>query len=141
MNKNANEIPDAHWRQKLHQVIFEAETTAGKTFDIVLIWTIILSVLTVVLESLKHLREEYGLFFYSLEWTLTILFTIEYILRLMSVKKPLRYALSFYGIVDFLAIAPTYISFFHPGLALFINNSNLKAVAYIPCTKTVGIHK
>jgi len=109
-------MPDAHWRQKLHQVIFEAETTAGKTFDVVLIWTIILSVFTVVFESLKYLREDYGSFFYYLEWTLTLLFTIEYLLRLLSVRKPLRYALSFYGIVDFLAIAPTYISLFIPGL-------------------------
>lgn len=116
MNPKVKEIPDANWRKKLHEVIFEAETPMGKAFDVVLMWAIIISVVTVVLESVKSIREEYGFFLYVLEWFFTILFTIEYILRLLSVRKPWRYALSFFGVVDILAIAPTYLSFFIPGL-------------------------
>ncbi len=116
MNPKVIQIPEANWRKKLHEVIFEAETPMGKAFDIVLMWAIILSVLTVVLESVKSIRQEYGLLLYYLEWFFTFLFTIEYILRLLSVRKPWRYAFSFFGWVDILAIAPTYLSFFIPGL-------------------------
>ncbi len=116
MNPRAQEIPDTKWRRKLHQIIFEAETNTGKAFDVVLMWAIIFSVITVVLESVKRYGDTYGEFFNAIEWLFTILFTIEYILRLVSVKKPLRYAFSFFGIVDFLAIIPTYLSLFIPGL-------------------------
>jgi voltage-gated potassium channel len=104
-----------HWRFKLHQVIFEAETRAGKLFDIVLIWSIILSVITVILESVSSVRSDYRELLNGLEWFFTILFTIEYSLRLISVKRPLGYATSFYGIVDLLAIIPTYLSIILPG--------------------------
>jgi voltage-gated potassium channel len=116
MNPKVKEIPEANWRRKLHEIIFEAETPIGKAFDVILMWAIIISIFTVVLESVKSIREEYGLLLYALEWFFTILFTIEYILRLLSVRKPWRYALSFFGLVDILAIAPTYLSFFVPGL-------------------------
>jgi voltage-gated potassium channel len=116
MNPNIKEIPDARWRQKLHEIIFEAETRMGKAFDVVLMWAIILSVVTVVLESVKSIRDEYAMILWGLEWFFTILFTIEYILRLLSIRIPWRYALSFFGIVDILAIAPTYLSLFVPGL-------------------------
>jgi len=116
MNPKIKEIPEAHWRQKINEVIFEAETTAGKTFDVVLMWAIILSVFIVILESVKNYRNGYGELFYYLEWVFTILFLIEYVLRLISVRKPWRYALSFFGIIDLLAIAPTILSLFIPGL-------------------------
>jgi voltage-gated potassium channel len=116
MKPKSREIPAANWRKKLHEVIFEAETLSGRIFDVILIWAIILSVLTVILESVRSLREDYGTLFYAVEWGFTILFTIEYIFRLISVRKPWRYALSFYGIVDLLAIAPTYLSLLFPGL-------------------------
>ncbi len=116
MKPNVEEIPDADWRKKIHEVIFEADTTAGKVFDIILIWAIILSVLTVVLESVNSYQAKYGEIFYYLEWFFTILFTVEYIFRLISLRKPLRYVFSFFGIVDFLAIAPTYLSLLIPGV-------------------------
>jgi voltage-gated potassium channel len=109
------ERPDSRWRIVLHEVIFEAETPAGRAFDIVLMWSIILSVLTVMLDSVKGIRGEYGDILLAIEWFFTILFTFEYILRLISVRRPARYALSFFGIVDLLAILPTYMSLFVPG--------------------------
>ncbi|MEZ5345265.1 MAG: ion transporter [Pyrinomonadaceae bacterium] len=115
MESKAREIPDANWRRKLHEVIFEAETLPGKTFDVVLIWAIVLSVVAVVLESVSGIRGKYGEILFAAEWFFTILFAIEYIFRLISVKRPWRYALSFFGIVDILAIAPTLLSLFIPG--------------------------
>ena len=115
MSLKHTDRPDARWRNTLHEVIFEAETSAGKAFDVALIWTIILSVIVVMLESVKGIRASYGNVLYLLEWLFTLLFTVEYVLRLFSVRKPLRYALSFYGIVDLLAIIPTYLSVILPG--------------------------
>jgi voltage-gated potassium channel len=103
------------WRSTLHEVIFEAETPAGKAFDVALIWAIIFSVIAVLLESVADIRGRYGSILYILEWIFTFLFTIEYILRLISVQKPWRYAISFFGIVDLLAIVPTYLSVLLPG--------------------------
>ena len=102
------------WQQKLHTVIFEADTPGGKAFDVGLLFAIVLSVLAVCLESVKAIKDQYGELLYGIEWALTILFTIEYVLRLACVGKPLRYAFSFFGIVDLLAIVPTYISLFFP---------------------------
>lgn len=109
------EPAQADWRHRLYEVVFEAETTAGRVFDITLTTLILLSVFAVFAESVKSIREVYGAELYAAEWAFTILFTIEYILRLISVRRPLRYALSFYGLVDLLAIVPTYISLFVPG--------------------------
>lgn len=103
------------WRARWHEVIFEADTLAGKRFDIALLILILLSVLSVSLESVRSLREEYGTALLAIEWTLTFLFTLEYVVRLATVRRPLRYALSFFGIVDLLAILPTYLSFLFPG--------------------------
>jgi voltage-gated potassium channel len=82
----------------------------GKLFDVLLIFAILLSVTVVFLESIEELKNDYGQIFYALEWGFTILFTIEYLFRIISVNKPLRYIFSFYGIIDFLSIAPTYLS-------------------------------
>jgi voltage-gated potassium channel len=98
------------FRDKLYEIIFEAETPAGKWFDVVLLWAILVSVLVVFLESIYELRVYYGDIFYYLEWFFTILFSIEYILRIISTKKPLGYIFSFYGVIDVLAILPTYLS-------------------------------
>jgi voltage-gated potassium channel len=102
------------WREKLFTVIFEADTRAGKTFDIVLLILIILSIILVMIESIPSMLKEYDSFLYRAEWAITILFTIEYILRLLVVKKPWKYMTSFYGIIDLLSILPTYISLFIP---------------------------
>lgn len=111
-----NRKPSAgKWRSLLHEVIFEAETTAGKAFDVALIWAIIFSVVAVLLESVSAVRLKYGAMLYFIEWFFTLLFSLEYGLRLLSVRKPWRYVISFFGIVDLLAILPTYISLFLPG--------------------------
>ncbi|MCL7991188.1 MAG: ion transporter [marine benthic group bacterium] len=103
------------WRAKVHEVIFEADTPAGKAFDILLIVTILFSVVIVSLESVPEIRAQYGPQLRAAEWVITILFTIEYLLRLLCVERPSVYATSFFGIVDLLAILPTYISVLIPG--------------------------
>jgi voltage-gated potassium channel len=107
--------PESAWRGKLHEVIFEAETPAGKAFDIVLILSITLSIITVFLDSVQSLHTQYGQTLYRIEWFFTILFSIEYIFRMISVRKPWKYITSFFGIVDLISIVPTYISLFLPG--------------------------
>ena len=102
-------------RDRIHEIIFGAETPAGKAFDLTLLIVILLSILAVTLESVAGIRAQYGEFLRALEWAITILFTIEYILRLYSVRKPWKYTLSFYGIVDLLSILPTYLSIFFTG--------------------------
>lgn len=102
-------------RHTLHEIIFEADTSAGKWFDIVLIVSIISSVFVVMLESIAGFRVEYGRLLNGIEWVFTLLFSIEYLFRLYCVKKPFNYAVSFYGIVDLCAILPSYLSLFLPG--------------------------
>ncbi|MCB1314568.1 MAG: ion transporter [Leptospiraceae bacterium] len=100
------------WRARLHEIIFEAETEAGRLFDVVLLWAIVLSVVAVILESVRGIRLHAGMLLSILEWTFTGLFTIEYILRIISVRRPLKYIFSFFGMVDLLSILPAYISLF-----------------------------
>lgn len=100
------------WRAKIHEVIYGTHTRAGKLFDIILLIAIIFSIIIVMLESIEHLDNKYHSFFNVSEWIITILFTIEYILRVISVNKPQKYILSFYGIVDLLSTLPKYLSFF-----------------------------
>jgi len=103
------------WRERLHEVIFEADTPAGKMFDVALLVAIGVSVIVVVLESVPSIRGSRGSALRTAEWGFTILFSLEYVLRLMSVRRPLRYATSFFGIVDLLAVLPTYMSLFVDG--------------------------
>ena len=103
------------WRSRLHEVIFESNTSAGKAFDICLLIAILASIAIVMLDSVPTLHAQYGQIFFILEWAFTILFTIEYILRLISVKRPLLYMFSFLGLVDLLAIIPMYLSIFMVG--------------------------
>ncbi|MDH3582684.1 MAG: ion transporter [Phycisphaerae bacterium] len=100
----------APWRRRLHEIIFEADTPAGKAFDILLLVAILLSVLVVLLDSVEGIRRVYHTPLVVAEWVFTILFTIEYILRLVCVRRPVGYAVSFFGIVDLLAIIPTYLT-------------------------------
>jgi voltage-gated potassium channel len=102
--------PAPGWRRRLHEIIFEADTPAGRAFDVALLVAILLSVLAVLLESMAELRQDYGGVLRAVEWTFTGLFTIEYALRLVSVTRPGRYAFSFFGLVDLLAILPTYLA-------------------------------
>jgi len=103
------------WRETLFVIIFRADTPAGKWFDVVLIASIVTSVVAVMLDSIHAVSSVYGLQLYGIEWFFTILFTVEYILRLGCVRRPLKYATSFFGIVDLLAVLPTYLSFLFPG--------------------------
>jgi len=105
----------APWRLRLYTIIFEAETRGGRAFDVALLWAIVLSVVLVSLESVASVRAAYGPTLVALEWTLTGLFTIEYVLRLMSVARPSRYALSFFGLVDLAALLPSYLALVIPG--------------------------
>ena len=98
------------WKQAAYQVIFESDTRAGQAFDVALLWAILLSVLVVMLESVSSIRQEYGVYLRAVEWFFTVLFTLEYIARLVVVRQPLNYAFSFLGIIDFLAIIPTFVS-------------------------------
>ncbi|MCP3956950.1 MAG: ion transporter [bacterium] len=102
--------PRSPWRSKVHELIFEADTPAGRAFDVTLWICIMASVTAVILESVTSIREAHGPALRAIEWGFTLLFTIEYALRLASVGRPWRYALSFYGVVDLLAIMPTYLS-------------------------------
>ncbi len=100
----------APWRHRLHEVIFEADTPAGRAFDVALLALILLSVAAVVLESVASIRVRYGTPLRIVEWLFTVVFTVEYVLRLLSVRRPMSYARSFYGVVDLVAILPTYLS-------------------------------
>ncbi|WP_375324691.1 ion transporter [Flagellimonas sp. GZD32] len=103
------------WKNTLHEVIYEADTPAGKMFDIILFILIIFSVILVMLESIDDFDEHYHGTLLTLEWAVTIFFTLEYIARLISIKKPLRYVFSFYGIIDFLSTIPLYLSYILAG--------------------------
>lgn len=102
-------------RLKMYEIVFESDTRAGRTFDIGLLILIIASVLVVVLESVESIRVQYGHILRVFEWTFTIIFTMEYLLRLWTVPDRSRYTLSFFGIIDLISILPTYLTFFFPG--------------------------
>ena len=100
---------------RIYTIIFESDTDAGRRFDVLLILTIIASVVVVILDSVQSITADYDTLFDVLEWGFTLLFTVEYVLRLLCVQHPLRYAMSFFGIVDLLAVLPTYFAFFLSG--------------------------
>lgn len=103
------------FRDKMHEIIFEAETPAGKLFDVVLLLMIFLSIIVLMLETVPSLQPNWGAVFYRLEWIITVFFTIEYFCRLYCVYKPRYYATSFFGIIDLASILPVYLGLFFPG--------------------------
>jgi voltage-gated potassium channel len=107
--------PAQSWRRRLHETIYESNTTAGKTFDIVLLVCIIGSIIVVSLDSVEVYQNKFGEVFYILEWIFTSLFTVEYILRLICIRRPLKYVFSLLGLIDLLAIIPSYLSIFFAG--------------------------
>lgn len=109
------QVKETHWKSKLHDIIYEADTPAGKWFDLILILTIIISIILVMLESVESFDSKYHNFLNISEWIITILFSIEYIARVITIKKPSSYIFSFYGIIDFLATVPKYLSFIFIG--------------------------
>ncbi|MDC3220351.1 ion transporter [Flavobacteriales bacterium] len=102
-------------KKRLHQIIFETDTRAGKNFDIALLWLIVNSVIVVMLESVSSIKSEFQQSLFILEWIFTGIFTLEYILRLYLSGKSWKYALSFFGLIDLLSILPSFLSFFIVG--------------------------
>jgi voltage-gated potassium channel len=111
-----HEAPDSAFRHRLHTIIFESETKAGRRFDVALVMLILISIALVFAESVASIRAVAGKSLLYAEYAITLLFTIEYVLRLYAVRKPLRYAFSFYGLVDLLALLPTWLDLLFPGL-------------------------
>ncbi|WP_262886723.1 ion transporter [Mucilaginibacter humi] len=105
----------ADWRFRLHEIIYESNTRAGKAFDVGLLFAIFTSIIVVMLDSVQSLHGRYGGLFSGLEWFYTGLFTVEYILRLISIRKPRRYVFSLLGVIDLVALIPTYLGFFFSG--------------------------
>lgn len=108
------------WRQRAYRIIFEADTPAGRRFDVVLLWAILISVALVMLDSVQAIHAAYGRWLYLAEWGFTALFTAEYLARLACAPRPWRYARSFFGVVDLLAIVPTYLSLFVAGSQMLL---------------------
>jgi len=131
----------APWRRRLYEIIFEAETAAGRAFDVALLWAIGLSILAVSLESVASVDESVGPWLVGAEWVLTALFTAEYVLRLMCVDRPLRYAFSFYGVVDLLSILPTYLGLFTGGARSLVTLRALRLLRVFRVLKLVHISR
>ncbi|MGI4780042.1 MAG: ion transporter [Janthinobacterium lividum] len=113
--------PSQGWRLRLYAVIFESETRAGRIFDLSLIAVILFSVMVVVFDSVPWIHARWGATFGLLEWAFTVVFTFEYVARLACLRHPLRYARSFYGVIDLLALLPTYLAILTPGLSVLID--------------------
>jgi voltage-gated potassium channel len=131
----------APWRDRWNEIIFGHETFVGRLFDLILLVVIVLSVLTVLLESVRNIREAHGQFLEIAEWVFTILFTIEYVARLVTSKDAARYARSFFGIVDFLAIGPIYLSLFFGvthSFAVFRSLRLLRVFRVLKLTQFIG---
>ncbi len=108
------------WKDRLHDLIYEADTPLGKFFDITLLILIVLSIIFVMLESVKGLPSDIYTVLYYGEWIITIFFTFEYVARIISIKRPSRYIFSFYGIIDLLSTLPLYLSFFITGTSALL---------------------
>lgn len=124
-----------NWREQLHEIIYEADTPLGKLFDIILVFLILISIVFVMLDSVSSIDKVYHDILYFGEWVITIFFTLEYIARIITVKKPGKYIFSFYGIIDFLSTIPLYLSFF------FVGSSALLALRAIRLLRIFRILK
>ena len=123
------------WRQRLYCIIFEADTRAGQRFDLALIAAIMLSILVVLLDSVHAINQSHGRMLDVAEWGFTLLFTAEYVLRLICVQRPLRYATSFFGIIDLLSVLPTYLALFMPELHALLDVRILRLLRLIRVLK------
>ncbi|RYF43717.1 MAG: ion transporter [Comamonadaceae bacterium] len=120
-NENTLGRPAGGWRLRLYQVIWESDTPAGRAFDKAVVAAILVSVAIVIADSVQGWQVRWRSAFIVAEWTFTLLFTLEYLARLLSVDKPMRYARSFFGVVDLLAVMPTYLALFFPELHALID--------------------
>ncbi len=102
-------------KEKLYQIVFESDTRGGKLFDVLLLWSILISIMVAVLDSIPQLHQSLNNAFYLVEWFFTILFTIEYFLRIYIIRRPKEYIFSFWGLIDLMAILPTYLSLIFMG--------------------------
>ena len=128
-------IKKTTWKQRLHEIIYEADTKGGKLFDVILLIAIIASILLVMLESIESFDAKYHSFLDISEWIITLLFSLEYILRLISIKKPFKYIFSFYGIIDLLSTIPKYLSF------IFVGSHHLAALRALRLLRVFRILK
>lgn len=128
-------------REKINRIIFEHDTKASKLFDVVLLWVILISVVVVMLESVQALHVKFADIFFYVEWTITILFTIEYLLRVWSTKTPLRYVLSFWGVVDLLAILPSYLELINFGFHYLLAVRILRLLRVFRVLKLVRLNR
>lgn len=126
------------WRHRLHTIIFEADTPAGKRFDVALLWAILLSVAVVLAESVESVKDSHGTLLVILEYAFTAVFTLEYVLRLLAVRRPWKYAVSFYGVVDLLSILPTLVELLLPGAASLRVVRMLRLLRIFRVLKLVG---
>lgn len=131
-NKRENKNSLKH---TLHEIIYEADTKAGKLFDIILLITILASIVFVMLESVQSINDKYGDFLNIAEWIITILFSIEYVLRIVTIKKPWKYIFSFFGIIDFLSTIPKYVSL------ILIGSHNIAALRALRLLRVFRILK
>lgn len=125
------------WQNRWYTIIFESDTPAGRRFDIILLFAILASLFVIMLESVPSLQAQYMDWFVIFEWAFTILFSIEYIIRLIIVKRPLSYALSFYGIIDLVSILPTFLAVFLGGAQYFIVIRSLRLLRVFRVLKMV----
>ncbi|MFT6242117.1 MAG: voltage-gated potassium channel, partial [Akkermansiaceae bacterium] len=125
-------------KERLWRIVFEAETPLGKAFDVVLLWAIVLSVLAVTLESVDSIQVTHGEILKTVEWVFTILFTAEYLMRIMLVRRPVRYITSFFGIVDLLSCLPTYLAIFLSGAHSLMVIRILRLLRMFRVLKMVG---
>jgi voltage-gated potassium channel len=125
-------------RHRLHEIVFESDTRAGRAFDVTLLWAIVLSVAAVMLESIRPIRLKYGDELQAIEWFFTIVFTVEYGLRLLALERPRSYVFSFFGVVDLLSFLPTYLSAFVPGTQALVVIRAFRVVRLFRIFKLLG---
>lgn len=129
------------WQQTLYDVIFKADTPAGKAFDIVLLLAIVLSILVVMLSSVESIQRAHGVLLRRIGWGFTVLFTIEYVLRLLCLRRRRPYVTSFFGVVDFLSVFPTYLGILIGGSGFFIVVRSLRILRVFRILKMGGYEK
>jgi len=106
------------FREKIKIILYGTNTILGRMFDLILLGLILLSVVLVMMDTVQGINQKYHSELLICEWVITIFFTVEYILRIISIQKPIRYIFSFYGIIDLLAVLPMYLSLFFPGASI-----------------------